>query len=474
MSTSNEPRPWPEHWAIVAAAETDRIENQARIARSGPASARSAAVLAAIGHHLAAARRACHRPGRLWPRRRGLADRWRGASVESAYRNLHAAKEFLVDLLPQAEADALIPNVTTRLGAALSRNDPRRTVAEAALRSRDPVTRRAALKVALGHAYEASDEEYARLRDFRNIIVLTTIGLTLFLGVLLAVVARSPKAIPLCFEPSRTTAVVGAEEQATTVCPSGDRQRPTGGDVLIVAGLGAVGGGLGALFAIRNLRGTSTPYAIPTALALLKVPAGALTAVIGVILLAGGFVPGLSNLDSQRQILAYGLVFGYAQQLITRLVDDQGQQLLDRVPSKDSQATQPTVAVPGVDVGAERPDGTGGEPQVRTDAVPAGGSPPGAARDGTDRTRAEAEARGGADRAQADADSARAEAEARTDADADAVPADADADQADAVPADADATVTEEDLAGDGPGVEGAAGDAGGLPVPKARTPADE
>jgi hypothetical protein len=61
---------------------------------------------------------------------------------------------------------------------------------------------------------------------------------------------------------------------------------------LIVAGLGAIGGALGALVAIRNLRGTSTPYSVSTALAVLKGPSGALTAVTGMLLLAGGFVPG--------------------------------------------------------------------------------------------------------------------------------------------------------------------------------------
>jgi hypothetical protein len=81
------------------------------------------------------------------------------------------------------------------------------------------------------------------------------------------------------------------------------------------------------------------------ALAVLKVPSGALTAVIGVLLLAGGFVPGLSNLDSQRQILAYALFFGFAQQLITRLADDQAQTILNRLPSKDSEAVQPAAPV---------------------------------------------------------------------------------------------------------------------------------
>ena len=45
----------------------------------------------------------------------------------------------------------------------------------------------------------------------------------------------------------------------------------------------------------------------------------------------GQFVPGLSALDTSAQILAWALVFGYAQQLFTRMVDRQGQVVLDSV-----------------------------------------------------------------------------------------------------------------------------------------------
>jgi hypothetical protein len=47
----------------------------------------------------------------------------------------------------------------------------------------------------------------------------------------------------------------------------------------------------------------------------------------------GQFVPGLSALDSTAQILAWALVFGGAQQLITRLIDQQGQTVLNSVRS---------------------------------------------------------------------------------------------------------------------------------------------
>jgi hypothetical protein len=148
--------------------------------------------------------------------------------------------------------------------------------------------------------------------------------------------------VPFCFTPSA----------GQHVCPSGS-SAPAPGDVVLVTGLGLLGGALAAAFAIRNIRGTSTPYDIPIALAVLKVPTGALTAAAGLLLLRGQFVPGLSALDSQEQILAYALVLGYAQQIFTRLVDRQAQSILADVPSKETRAVPPasapgTKAAPGV------------------------------------------------------------------------------------------------------------------------------
>jgi succinate-acetate transporter protein len=68
-------------------------------------------------------------------------------------------------------------------------------------------------------------------------------------------------------------------------------------------------------------------------LLLLKLPTGAMTAFLGLILLHGSFVPGLSALDSSDQILAWALLFGAAQQLVTGLVDKKAQSVLDSVGS---------------------------------------------------------------------------------------------------------------------------------------------
>jgi hypothetical protein len=397
------PRLWPEPWAAAVSVQVKAARAQMQVAlAAGPRDSRRLAAAEAVEDLLASADAACRPPGRR--RRRSLLDRWRGGAVEHAYHSLHAAKIASVDLLSPEELEALTPGVLARLETCLPPQDVRRLKFETLIRPRpdprrhqqaDPtlgptradvctqveLMKRAQLKQAMEIAYDASDQLHARVRGFRNVLLAATALIALFMMALVVVVARYPDGMPLCFIPSITAAQATVDSPATrTVCPSGEdppqampgadqRQKPEPGDVIIVAGLGLLGGALAAAFAIRNLRGTSTPYGVPIALTLLKVPTGSLTAVAGILLLGGNFVPGLSELDSQRQILAYALVLGYAQQLATRFIDDRAQSLLNSVPSKDPEAKQPTPptrgelptteALPATDhEAAERPRGT--------------------------------------------------------------------------------------------------------------------
>ncbi|MEX5301242.1 hypothetical protein [Kocuria sabuli] len=54
---------------------------------------------------------------------------------------------------------------------------------------------------------------------------------------------------------------------------------------------GAVSGATG----LRHLNGRSTRLGLPVALSILKLPMGALAAVLGLLLMRGEFIPGLSN-----------------------------------------------------------------------------------------------------------------------------------------------------------------------------------
>ena len=112
-------------------------------------------------------------------------------------------------------------------------------------------------------------------------------------------------------------------------------------DLMVVELVGLTAAAVAAAAAIRNIKGSSERYGLPVALAALKLPTGAVTAFLGLLLMRGQFVPGLSALDTSAQILAWALVFGYAQQLFTRLVDQQGQTVLNNVRAADKPAAQP-------------------------------------------------------------------------------------------------------------------------------------
>ena len=103
--------------------------------------------------------------------------------------------------------------------------------------------------------------------------------------------------------------------------------------------VGLIAASVAAAAALRNIKGTSTPYSLPVALAVLKLPTGALTAVLGLLLMRGNFVPGLTALDSSAQIIAWAVVFGYAQQLLTRMVDQQAHSVLEDVGGGQNRAT---------------------------------------------------------------------------------------------------------------------------------------
>ncbi len=208
-------------------------------------------------------------------------------------------------------------------------------------------------------ASSAALREHIRLGSFRNIVVSTAaLMLLLAIGVAITGFFR-PTLIPMCFAPQEAGVV-------TVVCPTHQSQpfTPTGQpgqvgvqvadiddvvqatakppDLLVVELVGLTAAAIATAAAIRRLKGSAERYGLPVSLAALKLPTGAITAFLGLLLMRGQFVPGLSALDTSAQILAWALVFGYAQQLFTRLVDQQGQTVLDNVRGADRPQPAPS------------------------------------------------------------------------------------------------------------------------------------
>jgi len=168
------------------------------------------------------------------------------------------------------------------------------------------------------------DDQRTRVRSFRNVLIVTSLVMAVALIVLTVVTAAKATSLSLCFHQH---------------CPTGYHKQASGGDVILVELLGAAAALLVGATSLSRIRGTATPYAVPVVTMLFKVPTGALTALLGLLLIRGGLVPGVS-LDSTAQVVAWALLFGAAQQTFTGLIDRQAQTVLNNVKSTEQQATR--------------------------------------------------------------------------------------------------------------------------------------
>jgi hypothetical protein len=267
----------------------------------------------------------------------------RRARMDRAFIHLDEAEALLLQMSDEADLRGQLPGMVAHVQAHLRPSHPSRLRIEE-LHVLDPplaeidLVHRSAIVDALRAASAAARREHARLRSFRTVVLLTTAGLAvlvLLLGLLSAVSARL---VPLCFAPQGSGAVVcptgtAALADDPSVAQIGTLMTHTASpaDAAVVMLLGLIGAAVTGAAAIRRIRGTSTPYAVPMTLMALKLPTGALTAFLGLVLINGDFVPGLSALDTPGQILAWALLFGAAQQLVTGLVDKRAQSVLDDV-----------------------------------------------------------------------------------------------------------------------------------------------
>jgi hypothetical protein len=325
---------------------------------------RDQVLAAAIQAHLDAARQAATTRRRVFRT---------GPLMERSAGNLAAAEAHILNTAPADYVLGQMPSLLRDIQAHLPATDPGRReferIAHRVGNGQDTVAAgdeetagwlrvidqdRGKIVTAVRAASSAALRERIRLRSFRNIVMGTAIVMTLLaIGVaLLGLADRS--LIPLCFAPeeSGTAVVVCPTAQSDRFTPSQDggpaqanapRQdidnvvaaTAEPGDLLIVELVGLAAATIAGAAAIRRIRGSSERYGLPVALAALKLPTGAITAFLGLLLMRGQFVPGLSALDTSAQILAWALIFGYAQQLFTRLVDQQGQTVLNSIRAPD-------------------------------------------------------------------------------------------------------------------------------------------
>jgi hypothetical protein len=326
-------------WAQEVEADATLLQTRLDAIRATGNLTPSEEVLAdGVAERLKAARAATTK---VYPVPGKLSNWWRGTLVETSFHSMHTAEALSAGIYPAEVLWAEIPEATARVEANLERDDPRRASAEAMydgrgvligaeLTSQELAMWREQLRKTIEIGFSAADLGHTRLRNFRNAVVLATGVLIVLLVLFIGFVWTHPTDVSFCFEP----------EEGTLACPTGG-SGPSRDDVLVIALLGMLGGLLSGIVSIKNLHGTSIAYDVPQALAALKLPLGALSAVGGMLLIRGQFVPGLSNLDSSDQILAYAFALGVAQQLLVGMVDRRAQDLIGSAPSKSTAVPRP-------------------------------------------------------------------------------------------------------------------------------------
>jgi hypothetical protein len=309
------------------------------ISQAAGAKAISPAIRGTIDDHWKAAEAAAKRHSR------------RGASVERVTSHLNAVDADLLRLAPPSYIFGQLPGLLEQVKKCMPKDDLRRARLEA-LAAESPFTLSEFdrdLVVAARHATAAETRhEVTRLRSFKHVLLVTAAVLTIGVFGIGLFAFVWPDKVPMCFSPdgaivctTSTSPLTGADAGSDAASQSGTVNSPqidaamrsaaSGWDVAVVIGVGLLAAALAAAASLRGIRGTSTPFGLPVALALLKLPTGAMTAVLGLILMRGEFVPGLSALDSPGQIISWAIILGYSQQLLTRFVDQRAQTVLDNV-----------------------------------------------------------------------------------------------------------------------------------------------
>ena len=305
-----------------------------------------------------------------------------GARIERARSNLDAAEAHLLTLVPDSYILGQMPCLLNHVQCHLAPTDARRQEFERIARElgitdpghrllqrynnssphdKEAIVREERRKITniVRGASSAALREHVRLGSFRNVVVITAILMAvLAIGVAITGFFR-PTLIPMCFAPQeagKVTVVCPTAQYGPFVPAGGQAQRgiPTRDiddvvretakrqDLIVVELVGLTAAAIATAAAVRRIKGSSERYGLPVSIAALKLPTGAITAFLGLLLMRGKFVPGLSALDTSAQILAWALVFGYAQQLFTRLVDQQGQTVLDNVRGADRPRRAPS------------------------------------------------------------------------------------------------------------------------------------
>jgi hypothetical protein len=174
--------------------------------------------------------------------------------------------------------------------------------------------------MAMGEATRAEDQQQAQVRRFRGVLLGTFLGLLIAVALLAILGSAHPSYFPICVQKQATTG-------ATTICPAGSSS-PGKADLAFIMAIGGIGAILAVATNLTSLKPTGVRYSLSVAQGLIKIPFGAITAMLGIIILSTQSNIGV--LATHAGLISTAVVFGYSQQIFTKLIDKRADDLLNQ------------------------------------------------------------------------------------------------------------------------------------------------
>ena len=294
--------------------------------------------------HLIVRDRPFRRLRSLWRR---VADWWTGGEVNQAWAELHIASQALLAIQAPAVVKSQLADMTATVVTTLDPGDLRRKDYLRTLELLAPADRdispadRAQLRAIRQACDSSADGGHADARAFRNTLILVGSLLAAVLAIV-AIIAWLDPGFRSIFAAART--------------------HPGGWYVLELELIASLSGLTGAVLSLQSYTGFQYAYGLPFVQAFLKGTTGAATGLFGVLLVRSAIIGSLT-LKPGASTFVVAVIFGYAQYLFTRLVDQQANAVLKSAGSRSDPGITPTVP-PGGDAPALLTTSTAPRPQV--------------------------------------------------------------------------------------------------------------
>jgi hypothetical protein len=250
---------------------------------------------------------------------------WSGSSVTMAWEAVHNAELALLRLEPDDAVLTVAPRILDWVQRTMDQGRIREghekaLNAEIEKKAGESVADRVKIRAALADVIGANGRRYAAVRIFRNNLIMVTFLLIVLLLTIAVWHTVNVDFLPLC-----ATEELGALSE----CVNGFGSSSVAGEIWLVLLMGALGGALGIAFRLSE-SDEATRYDPKAWQRILKPVTGAATALAAILFLQSHLLVELSTDTSKtREVyLAYALIFGFSQQLLTKFVDKRAESLV--------------------------------------------------------------------------------------------------------------------------------------------------